>query len=128
MREFADGEKIQTVDFDWEAAFAEEDLDPHDIERFAEAVRDILRWVLQGGNIRLIGVRATALAWTVNPSLFAPDTGDPDQVKRSVSATAVAKHYGMTRAAFSVHCVAAAKAFGVANKQQITHRKAHSHD
>jgi hypothetical protein len=64
----------QTVcEFDWEAVFRNEsgDDDPEiNHGQIAEQLGQILQWLVRGRDLKIIGRRAVALAWTVSPEMF----------------------------------------------------------
>lgn len=104
------------ADFDWNELYAclgeAEELDEESKLRLIALFRRILHWVLNT-NINnthaadLIGRRAIAFAWVMDPELF-----------EGKSMTAVAAAFGLHKQTLSRTCAEATREFGMQNRAQ----------
>ena len=110
----------RVADFDWDAldGGTNGDSGHHDgpdLGDLAEALNCILAWVVarhvtSGDHYdQVVGRKAIALAWVVNPGLI---DGAP-------SLAALAKDLGITRAALSAHAATVSREFGLTNRGQV---------
>jgi len=107
------------VDFDWDELMvrlgeAQAELAPHDYTGLVQALRSILDWMMpshlhRDGSDRIIGRRAIALLWALNPTLF----------KHNPSLSKLANRLGIAKATLSVHASKASRKFKLANKYHV---------
>jgi hypothetical protein len=67
------------IEFDWELlrralGEARDEMSETDYELLAQVLRELLRWIVKGSRLALIGRRAVALAWVVNPDILEGDS------------------------------------------------------
>ncbi len=108
----------QHADFDWDglarALNEEEELPETEMERLSFALRHLLAWIITGNrkggltDAALIGRRAIALAWVIDPGLH---PGSP-------SLATLGSEVGVTRASLSLWAAEASRLFGVRNRAQ----------
>ena len=108
----------QHADFDWDglarALNEEEELPETEMERLSFALRHLLAWIITGNrkggltDAALIGRRAIALAWVIDPGLL---PGSP-------SLATLGSEVGVTRASLSFWAAEASRLFGVSNRAQ----------
>ncbi|MDB6017698.1 MAG: hypothetical protein JWR19_2187 [Pedosphaera sp.] len=131
------------IEFDWEVLRrnlreAKEELGGADYERLAEVLSELLRWIVKGDKLPIIGRRAVALAWVVNPKLFEVELTDRQYAKMKIgpkskekfvtadgriticgpSAAALARKIGCHKAMLSQDSAEASRRFKVSNRSQ----------
>lgn len=100
------------IEFDWELlrrllGEVKDDLSERDYEAMGIALREFLRWIVKGKKLHIIGRRAVALAWTVNPDIF----NGPSQAR-------LAKLVGCHKALLSEDATDARRRYDVRNRAQ----------
>lgn len=100
------------IEFDWELlrrelGEAREEMGATDYALLAQVLGELLRWVVKGNKLHIIGRRAVALAWVVNPDIF-----------EGKSAAAIARRVGVHREMLSEDSAEVSRRFGVRNRAQ----------
>jgi hypothetical protein len=100
----------RNIEFDWEILRrnlheAREEMGGIDYELLATTIGEILNWVVKGNDLKIIGRRAAALAWVVNPQIF-----------HGLSAGSVAKLIGCSVDGFHRATANARREFQVSNR------------
>ena len=101
------------IEFDWELlrrllGEAKDELSEKDYESLGLVLREIMSWLVRGDDLNIIGRRAVALGWVVNPKLFDDDP----------SARQLAKKCGVHYAMLSEDAASASRKFNVRNRSQ----------
>lgn len=105
------------VEFDWEAlrrqlGEAEEQMSPRDYAAMGSVIGELLRWIVKGDKIGLVGRRAVALAWVIDPRIF-----------KGCKAPTVAARYRFNPVRMLELATQAKRSFGVKNRAQRKPRK-----
>jgi hypothetical protein len=113
IRESNDSLDGRHQDFDWEGLYellgeTQRELSLIDYDMQAIALKRILAWVLAGNTNSMVGRRAKALAWVLNPAMF---QGSP-------SMSALARSMDVHKACFSELTSEASRVFGITNRAQ----------
>lgn len=100
------------IEFDWELlrralGEAREELGEVQFAVLADIMGELLRWIVKGDKLHIIGRRAVALGWVVNPDIF-----------KGVSAASLAKRVGCHKAMLSEDAAEASRKYGVRNRAQ----------
>jgi hypothetical protein len=100
------------IEFDWELlrrslGEAKEELGEVQYAVLADIMGELLRWIVKGDKLHIIGRRAVALAWVVNPDIF-----------KGISAASLARRVGCHRAMLSEDATDASRKYGVRNRAQ----------
>lgn len=100
------------IEFDWEClrrhlGEANEEMSARDYATLADVLGELLRWIVKGDNLKMIGRRSIALAWVVNPDIF-----------QGKSAARLAKAFHFPKLSMHIATADARRAFGVTNRAQ----------
>lgn len=101
------------IEFDWEAlrralGEAKEELGDTDYTAMASVLHELLAWIIRGNRLHIVGRRAIALAWVVNPALFSDGP----------SAAKLARRVGVHKAMLSEDAANASRKFKMRNRAQ----------
>src|SRR5581483_340638 len=99
------------IEFDWEVLRrnlreAREELGEESYALLADVLGELMRWIVKGVKLPIIGRRAVALAWVVNPDMF----------ENGPSAAKLAKRIGCHKAMLSQDAAEASRKFGMRNR------------
>lgn len=100
------------IEFDWELlrrslGEAREELGEVQYGVLADIMAELLRWIVKGDKLHIVGRRAAALAWVVNPDIF-----------KGISAASLARRLGCHKAMLSEDAAGASRKYGVRNRAQ----------
>ncbi|MGN6556257.1 MAG: hypothetical protein ACTHLW_21305 [Verrucomicrobiota bacterium] len=100
------------MDFDWELlrrimGEAKEEMGDVNYALLADVLREILTWLVKGKELKIVGKRAVALAWVVNPDLL-----------DSKSMRSMARQLGLSRGVLCRETGEASRVFKIRNRAQ----------
>jgi hypothetical protein len=100
------------MDFDWELlrrhlGESEKEMGAADYALMGDALGVLLRWIVRGDRLDIIGRRAVALAWVVNPDIF-----------HGMSAAALARKSGCSHFGLNENTADASRVTGLRNRSQ----------